>query len=157
MQPDDIFKKFILTFDIWLKSLNHYSTYQLQKKPDNQSWSIGQVYMHLIDQTINFNIPQIEICISNNDNAEKVKSVEGEEVFRQNSLPPIRLKSPAQAPPQPENVEEVLEGFYKVRESLSVLTRKISITKFKGKTMHPGFHYLNAGKWLQFFGIHFRH
>jgi hypothetical protein len=35
--------------------------------------------------------------------------------------------------------------------------KKIINTRFKEKTKHPGFHYLNAIEWLQFIEMHFRH
>ncbi|HEX6224590.1 MAG TPA: DinB family protein, partial [Chryseolinea sp.] len=54
------------TIDIWIKALDHYDFQQLIKKPSFAGWSIGQVFMHLLDDT-SFYIRQMEICVTNDD------------------------------------------------------------------------------------------
>ena len=157
MQPEDILNRFLLTFYTWHKSLDNYSLYQLHKSPDGQSWSIGQVYMHLIEQTINHYIPQINDCISSNDHSGEIKSEEGKEIFRLNSFPAIRLKSPAEDPKQPESIEEIRQGLNQIRKQLTHITSRIEYSKFSGKVKHPGFGYLNANEWFLLIDMHFRH
>jgi hypothetical protein len=157
MQPGDPLKKLILTFSTWQNALDNYSLYQLHKKPDEQSWSIGQVYMHLIEQTINHYIPKINDCISSNDHTGEIKSEEGKEIFRLNSFPSIRLKSPAEDPEQPESIEEIRQGLNQIRKQLTDLTSGIADSKFSGKAKHPGFGYLNVNEWILLIDMHFRH
>ncbi len=45
------------TIDIWIKELKQYDFIQLCAKPSPKSWSLGQVYMHLIEDT-NYYIEQ---------------------------------------------------------------------------------------------------
>jgi hypothetical protein len=78
---NEIVESVFLTLSIWQDTLPSYSSIQLHQQPDEQSWSIGQVCIHLINQTVGYNIPQIIICNSNNDHAEKTKTEEGETFF----------------------------------------------------------------------------
>ena len=56
--------------DIWINAIQQYNFKQLCMQPDANNWSIGQVCMHLINDT-NWFIEQIKICVSNNDNADE--------------------------------------------------------------------------------------
>lgn len=58
------------TIDIWIKAIQQYNFKELCMQPDENSWSIGQVCMHLINDT-NWFIEQIKVCMSNNDNADE--------------------------------------------------------------------------------------
>lgn len=46
-----LIEDFNRTIDIWIKQLDQYSFKQLRAKPSPTSWSLGQVYIHLIDET----------------------------------------------------------------------------------------------------------
>jgi hypothetical protein len=69
-----ILSKFEKTAGIWLASLSQYSEEQFAKKPDADSWSIGQVYNHLVAGTRLYQLQQIAQCIEgrqNTSNGEK--------------------------------------------------------------------------------------
>ncbi|MEJ7682628.1 MAG: hypothetical protein WKG06_33180 [Segetibacter sp.] len=55
-------------------------------KPSPNSWSLGQVYMHLIDDT-NYYIEQIKICVSTNDNVIEEASPGAKTMFLNNDFP----------------------------------------------------------------------
>src|SRR6266542_3714340 len=50
--------------NIWEVARDKYSSAQLWLKEDINNWSLGQVYMHVIHNIINYNFAQIKICIS---------------------------------------------------------------------------------------------
>jgi hypothetical protein len=102
MRPATVLKKFNQRISIWEKGFDNYTLQQLLMKPDDENWSLGQVYVHLIDNTVQYNIKRIEICISSNKNAAGIKSPEGEMVYSCNAFPPVKLKSPRGLPKQPE-------------------------------------------------------
>jgi hypothetical protein len=60
-------EKFNDTIDLWIKALDNYTFTQLYTKPSAKEWSIGQVYVHLIEDA-DYYISQIKI-VSTNDNA----------------------------------------------------------------------------------------
>ena len=59
-------ERFNNTLDIWIKALQGYDYDQLTAKPSPTSWSIGQVYMHLLDDT-SYHLVLILVCVTKND------------------------------------------------------------------------------------------
>src|SRR5688572_21882595 len=105
-------ERFYRTFDIWTAALQHHSIDDLTTKPAPTSWSMGQLFNHLISET-QFYISRIEVCAVTNRNSDKEMTSEGKEMFLNNSFPDERLQG---APSnsrilQPKNKEELVEEF----------------------------------------------
>jgi hypothetical protein len=146
------------TVNVWIKELEKYDFHRLCAKPSPNSWSLGQVYMHLI-QDSNYYIDQIKICISNNDNYLEEASPGAKTMFANNDFPDEIIEG---APdncymPQPESKEQLLHSLMAVKDEMNNVAIFVSKSSFKGKTMHPGLNYFNANEWLQFAEMHFRH
>jgi hypothetical protein len=47
----NLLETFNRTIDHWISEIPNYSLKELQTKPDSTSWSLGQVYRHLIEET----------------------------------------------------------------------------------------------------------
>ncbi len=136
MEPDVILKNFNSTFATWEKELNNYSLEQLCKKPNPESWSLGEPYIHLIGQTLYYNIEQIKICISTNENENGEKSAEGKEVFLHNSFPDQKIKAPSpefETVHQPNSIEEIREALSHIKNLMTELESKFGKNPFKGK------------------------
>lgn len=146
------------TIDIWIKELEQYDFTRLCAKPSPNSWSLGQVYMHLIDDT-NYYIDQIKICVSNNDNVIEEASPDAKTMFLNNNFPDEAIEgSPANSYiPQPDNKDQLMSGLINLKEEINKVAILISKSPFKGKTKHPGLNYFNADEWLRFAEMHFRH
>lgn len=82
MHSADIVRSLHQTLALWETELGGYSLKQLRRKPDKDSWSLGQVYVHLLDETASYNFRQIEECISGNENADGQKSEEGVAIYQ---------------------------------------------------------------------------
>jgi hypothetical protein len=151
-------KDFNHTFDIWIKELEQHDFVQLRAKPSSNIWSLGQVYMHLIEAT-KYYIEQIRICISNNDYATQEASSDAKTMFLNNAFPDEALEgSPANAyVPQPDNKEQLMNGLINLKSEVNEVAVMISESPFNGKTKHPGLNYFSANEWLQFAAMHFRH
>ncbi|MEO6454494.1 MAG: DinB family protein, partial [Ginsengibacter sp.] len=74
------------TIDVWIKELEQYDLTQLCAKPSPNNWSLGQLYMHLIDDT-NYYFEQIKICLFTNDNVSEQVSPAAKTMFLNNSFP----------------------------------------------------------------------
>ena len=146
------------TLDIWIRSLDRYSFDQLLSKPSPNSWSIGQVYMHLLTNTDYF-FEQVRICISADNNADREMSTEAKTMFFNNSFPDEMIEGPPEnlSTPQPESKEQLLRSFLALKEELNRIASLTTENQFKGKTRHPGLNYFNALEWLQFADMHLRH
>jgi hypothetical protein len=160
MNNSKTLKKFEKTLELWKNELTKYDLKTLIKKPDSQSWSIGQVYIHLINATLNFHLQQVKICLENTENLEKKKNFRGIITYNiLGSFPPIKIKVPPSefyTPKQPDNKEQIIQGLDKVKEEMKSTLPKLE-NKKQGKTNHPGFSYLNGNEWYRLIEMHFRH
>ena len=145
------------TMDCWIEAIQHYSFEQLRVQPGANSWSLGQVCMHFVNDSSWF-IEQIKICISNNRNAGKAMSPFTQAIFAGNSFPDEKLTNPSNVNiPQPESKETLLQLLVNLKNEMNNAAIQISNSALKGKTRHPGLHYFNANEWLQFAEMHLRH
>lgn len=147
-----------------VEELEHYSMEQLTRKPSEEEWSLGQVYMHLIRSALYMQLRQVEVCRDMTAEVaganQQEKSQQGELVFAAGSIPPIRIKVPASpeyTPPQPASKEEIKEGMQAVLQRMEELASVIVSIPEHHKTMHPGFGYLSAKEWYMLVDMHFRH
>lgn len=160
MRAAKTYKKFNATINKWEKQLEEYSKEDFNHKPNPQTWSIGQVYEHVVSSTLNFHAKQIEICLLSNDNKNKSKTFIGWLSFIINRIPPIEIKIPPEEniePQQPQNKEDVSAKLNHVKQVFLELANKIDASKCLGKTNHPGMGYLNAKEWLKVIEMHFRY
>ena len=145
------------TIDTWIDVIQQYNFQQLCMKPAADSWSIGQVCMHLVNDT-NWFIEQIKICVPDNNNADETMLPFAQTMFLNNSFPDEKLINPANINiPRPQSKEVLLQLFINLKKDMNDAVAQIENSKSKGKTKHPGFNYFNAFEWLQFAEMHLRH
>src|SRR5688572_11682589 len=146
------------TIDIWQKSLQGYDYRQLTARPSTTGWSIGQVYIHLLEDT-SYYLGQIHVCITNNDYATEGATLEGRVMLSNSDFPNEILEgAPSNAfVPQPESKEQLMTDLSNLRSHMNLAAIKISESPFSGKTQHPGLGYFSAHEWVQFADMHFRH
>lgn len=146
------------TIDIWIQALEQYDFAQLCAKPAPNSWSIGQVYMHLIADTTYY-IEQIKSCVATNDHATEEASPNAKTMFLNNDFPDEVIEgAPDNAYlPQPDSKAQLLRDLIHIKMEMNQLAAVMAETPFKGKTKHPGLNYFSANEWLQFADMHFRH
>jgi hypothetical protein len=153
-------KKFEKTLELWKDELTKYDFQTLLKKPNLESWSMGQVYIHLINSTLNFHLQQVKSCLENQESSEKPKNFRGFMTYNVlGCFPPIKIEVPPTefyTPKQPENKEQIIIGLDRVKEEMNSTLPKLEIKK-QGKTTHPGFAYLNGNEWYRLIEMHFRH
>jgi DinB superfamily len=151
-------KDFNQTPDNWIKELEKYSFAQLLAKPSPISWSLGQLYMHLIGATGYF-VKQIKICTSNNDNINEEAFDNAKIMFRNDDFPDALLEGPPSnaKTPQPLSKEQLVTELTHLKNEIKNAEALISASQFKGKTKHFGLGYFTANEWLQFAEMHFRH
>ena len=149
---------FNATISIWLTALDHYHFEELTEKPSTESWSLGQVYMHLVTET-NFFITQINCCLSTNDNAEATLSPQGAALLQANDLPDEKIEGPPSNAfvVQPTGKQDLVMALSNVKASMNAAAAAMQPGNKNGKTKHPGFNYLSAREWMQFAEIHLRH
>jgi hypothetical protein len=149
---------FSRTLDYWIKELEQYDFNQLCAKPSPSSWSMGQVFMHLVKNT-NYYIEQIRICVSTDDHENEEASTHGKKMLSDNEFPDEIIEGPPENSRtlQPASKEELVRSFLKLKDDVTTIEVLILQSTCRGKTKHPGLNYFNAKEWLQFADMHFRH
>ena len=154
-----IIESFNNTIDQWISALERYDETTLGRKPFPGSWSLGQVYMHLLDET-RFYILQIELCLSCEDHADRTMTVGGRQIFENNAFPNERIQGdPVSAAnmPQPSSKQDLLVEMHELRMQMNELGIQIMNSARSGKTQHPGQGWLNAEEWFRYAEMHMRH
>lgn len=146
------------TINRWLGFLNGYTLEALCMQPAPRSWSLGQVYIHIINNT-RYYIEQMRISLSGGDNSEKEMHERAMEMFANNSFPNMLIEGPDThvAIRQPLSKDELLKDMKAIRDEVNQLYSTYDLSASKGKTRHPGLLFFSAVEWLQFAEMHMRH
>jgi hypothetical protein len=161
MAPEEALKNFQSTAQIWFDGLDTYDDEQFSRKPDEESWSIGQVYSHLLRSANHFQLGMIDQCVSGTaEQTEEGMNEPGQAVFEQGGFPnrPIKVPaSPGYTPPQPESIDEVRAGLASLDIRMRQTMPLIAGANPALKSRHPFFGMMNAAQWYELVGMHFRH
>ncbi len=145
----------------WEEALKVYSMDDLRRRPEDGGWSLGQVYVHLIQATLDFQLKRAEACMTSPANQAKGKNFKGILIYRiLGGFPPARIKVPPSAeytPAEPESKEQLQNGLATVRQKVAELAKKLAEANSQGKVAHPAIGFLNADEWFQLIEMHFRH
>ena len=154
-----LIQQFNTTIDQWIACLDNYTLEQLCKHPDPDSWSLGQVYIHIIDDTT-FHIEQAhKALMSDAENSERTMHKNARVLFAQNAFPDMQFTNPSNSLGlrQPQSKEELQEALLNIKNKVNSLYAGTDISASNGKTEHPGLGFFNAAEWLLFTEIHMRH
>lgn len=146
------------TIRIWIDALDGYSLDMLRQPPWEGSWSLGQVYRHIIDDTEWF-VGQMEAALTTTENSDKEMHEDAKRMFRNNGFPDVQIQGPATNSfiAQPETKEELKQRLVAIRMEVNRLFGNGDASRSVGKTRHPGLLFFSAGEWLQFAEMHMRH
>ena len=146
------------SIDHWIQALDQYDLKQLCSKPSQNSWSMGQLYRHLIADT-GYYIEQIRLCLDTNEHATEESAAFAQSILHNNGFPDQQIKGdPSHASiPQPTDKKQLITDLQKLKEAVLVLKEAVFSSQSKGKTKHPGLGYFSAREWYRFADLHFRH
>lgn len=159
MSAEITYKKLLPLAKYWLKELDFYGTNQFKKKLTEKSWTIGQIYDHLLIYSQGVHLKAIQECLAQKDaNADQGKSFKGFTQFVYGGYMPFKYKSnPYIEPNQPLNTEKVKDDFYRFLKVVYKVAKEIDYKKPTAKVKHPSLGYLTAEEWFQLIEMHFRH
>jgi hypothetical protein len=151
-------KDFNHTLDNYIKELEYSDFSSLYTKPSPSSWSLGQLYMHIIEATHHY-LEEANNCLSTEENSGEEMSPNGKTIFINNEFPDELIEGPESNndTPQPKSKEELMQKLFALREKINQTQQLISKNSSQGKTKHPGLDYFNAREWFQFAEMHLRH
>lgn len=145
----------------WGSALRNYSLEQLLKKPSPTEWSLGQLYVHLIQSTLKFHLVHAGTCQASATNKGKRKNMKGIMTYHVlGSFPPIKITvpgSPEYTPLQPASKEQLVQDLARTLGAMKAFEGKVATGNAGGKVSHPAFAWLDAGEWYQMVEMHWRH
>ena len=162
---NEILNSFETTVERYVAELNLLNMDELLQKENEEEWSIGQMYMHLIQSALFMQLRNIEHGLAKNEHTVDVdaeKTELGSQVFEAEQFPPVRVKVPASpqyTPLQPESKEQLTQGLQQVvnrmRSTAAVLALEEAATS--SKVLHPRLGALNVQEWFHLIEMHYKH
>ena len=142
----------------WINYLDDYTLDMLGQKPAADSWSLGQVYTHITNDTAYF-VEQMRASLLTSTDGEKQMHEHARIMLRNNEFPDIRIDGPATNTfiRQPESKDELRQKLSAIKGEVNSLYTSFDVSNGTGKTRHPGLLYFNSLDWLQFAEMHLRH
>jgi uncharacterized protein YfeS len=146
------------TIQKWIDFLDDYTLEMLRQKPDDNAWSLAQVYTHITDDTSWF-VEQMAAAMQTDANSKEEMHENARAMLHNNSFPDMMIEGPATGIyiRQPENKDEVRQKLLAIKTEVNTLYASFDPSKAIGKTRHPGLLYFNTLDWLQFAEMHLRH
>jgi hypothetical protein len=147
----------------YLHELNHFSMEQLKRQPSENEWSLGQMYLHLINSALYMQLRNVDHCRSQSVDSVVTageKTEAGEAIFVQGGFPPVRIQvppSPQYTPEQPLSKQQIVEGLNAVMRGMKEIELILEEISPMHTVMHPRFGALNANEWFLLVEMHYRH
>ncbi|WP_083837621.1 DinB family protein [Paenibacillus sp. Aloe-11] len=159
MNTTETLQRFEETVQHYLLELDSFSLEQLQYTPQEGEWSLGQMYVHLVNSALHMQLKNIEICLKSNGETG-VKTEAGTAIFDLGGFPPVRIQvppSPQYTPPQPSSKEDIVEGLQAVMRQMREVEPVLRESSEGYTVSHPRFGALNAREWFILIEMHYRH
>lgn len=161
MDSKKIYKQFEKIGLYWLHSLDNYNDEPFLDKPDEKEWSLGQLYEHLSNGTIEYHLKMLHDAIDQKGGVLKgKKKFKGKVLFWFGAIPNKKIKSPkheSHPPRQPESVKDAKNSMIKLLKAMNDTSKLIPKANLDYKTEHRLFGYLNAMEWYKLIEFHFKH
>jgi len=153
---NEIPASFYNSINQWIGFLDDYTLQQLVQRPAKDSWSLGQVYLHLINDT-NFFLEQMKTAIATTEHTAENMSQFAAVMFANNSFPDQQMENPFNDInlSQPKSQAILRRQLIAIKEEVQLLFKNDASKS--GKTLHHAFGYFSAIEWLQFADMHLRH
>lgn len=139
--------------------LDFYSAEQLRCRLNPGTWSIGQVYSHIVDVAFEY-LNNMEQCSRSGYDQPQGKTEAGAALFRAGAFPPIKIKLPEgmeYAPNDDKSKTEHLHDLDLLIDKMRIWESQIHAIPPHGKIRHGGFGWLNASEWFDLIEMHTRH
>lgn len=161
MTSDELKNAFSNTLRSYVSALDRYTEEQFTAKPEELEWSLGQMYEHLYVANTYLFLANVKRCLEQRKGQEggEMNAI-GQNVFKYNSLPPIKVKVPdAVRGPEPvAQSREAYKGlFEETLQNGLILADAAAQDQGTYKTQHPVFGWMNALEWFQSTETHARH
>jgi len=161
MHPTETYAKLEETARLYIQEVERYDDQQFNLKKEETTWSVGQMYEHLVSSAYNLFFRKIKACLTHQyGSLEGEKNKDGMKLFAHGSFPPIKIAIP-EAWRGPQNIAHPRLEYTTLLANFLTDTKQLGqeVAKDDGtyKTNHPVLGMLTAIEWYQLLEMHFRH
>ena len=149
---------------VWLYDLEQYTNQQIQIRPSKNSWSLSELYDHIIKVALTAQIPHYKKSLTKERKLGTPKNILGYVLFNIGYLPKTKIvmeKFPKELvvkfTPERKNKEELIIDFRVFIKEVNDLKSTLLTTNSKDRHYHPKFGTINAVDWFSLLEIHLRH
>lgn len=145
--------------DDFKERLVRYSESELRYKQTTTTWSIGQMYDHILLVASEY-FDEVDRCLRGDGKLGGDKTPFGEELFERGDFPPIKIELPPEMNQPPNNTDSndrLRERFVALISRMEAIESRLDDAEDNQKTLHGGFGWLNAREWFELVEMHTRH
>lgn len=145
--------------ETYKSDLQNYSLEQLRYITTEGTWSISQMYDHVILVAMEY-LDHVETCATSKEEQKLGKTEFGEHLYKMGGFPPIKIKLPDELNTPPSNSDskvDLMSRLDQVIQRLRQWESRVDSINPNYKVKHGGFGWLNAREWFDLVGMHFRH
>ena len=153
-----LYKEFQPIGKAWLVELNNYNEVPFQRKTAEVKWSLGEIYEHLGNSTLDFHLKGLEACLLAPKSGKKTWA--GKMVFLKNNFQNKKMKAYLEdnyPPKQPENIAEARDKMIRVLKQMDDCSCKITKKTEKQQSEHPILGFLTGKEWYRLVIFHFEY
>jgi hypothetical protein len=152
----EVLKRLNKVVKLYADSLDQYSPEQLRYKQNEERWSLGQMFDHVIYAALEIYYPSVLTCINQPEPNAAGKTAAGIEIFERGEYPPLKVKT-THLPKNVDDKDFLYDGLKKILEQASILLPTVSHSSEKAKITHPRLGALHAKEWFELSELHMRH
>jgi DinB superfamily len=161
MTPNEVYPNLETVVNQYISSLDEYSDELFFFKKDEETWSLGQMYEHLVVSSQFFFLANCVRCLEKRKGQLGGEKNEfGEKLFMKGSFPPIKVKIP-EVLRGPEPVAKSRQEYRPILEKILIdsanLIEAVNNDDGSYKAIQPAMGWLDAKEWFQLHEMHFRH
>ena len=164
MNSTRILNKFNRRAQEWLLDLTALSEQKISRKPAVDSWSVGELYDHIMRVARTYQIPNFKKSLTDESVQRKRKNTIGFAIFNLGIRKQVKIRmedfpaplvqdfTPVQRPK-----EELLNDFNDFIEEVNALHTELSSAPKTARHYHPMFGDIHSGEWFSLIEIHMAH
>lgn len=164
MRISKALEKFNKMSTVWLSDLESLSEEELSINPSEGSWSLAELYDHIMRVARTYQIPNLQKSITTSAVRKKRKKVVGFAVFnlgvrRQVKIQMENFPAPLveKFTPEKRSKAELIEDFQSFIEEVNKLESVLMKSTKYHKQYHPMFGDITTVEWFSLIGIHMVH
>jgi hypothetical protein len=159
------FNSFNKTAHNWLADLEKKSEEEILLNPYKGSWSISELYDHIIRVARSYQIPNLKISLTAKAHRKKSKNVKGIVVFNL-GIKKLPIKIEMESFPEPlvdnftpikQNKSDLIKDFKLFIEEVNNLKEILLNSSCKNKHYHPMFGDISTKDWFTIIVFHLAH